>query len=116
MIISALLLAASLAAQSPKMLFDDGWTFTRNGKTVSVDLLHDWDIFEGPNSGKGATGTGGGWFEGGKGEYRKEFTVAICGYVYDPKQNIPPGTPFEELPDDWRCPRCKQPKEKFNPA
>jgi hypothetical protein len=20
------------------------------------------------------------------------------------------------LPDDWRCPRCKQPKEKFNPA
>ena len=23
---------------------------------------------------------------------------------------------FEDLPDDWRCPRCKQPKEKFNPA
>ena len=21
-----------------------------------------------------------------------------------------------DLPDDWRCPRCKQPKEKFNPA
>lgn len=20
------------------------------------------------------------------------------------------------LPDDWRCPRCKQPKEKFNKA
>ena len=23
---------------------------------------------------------------------------------------------FEDLPDDWRCPRCKQPKEKFNKA
>ncbi|MBQ3263078.1 MAG: rubredoxin, partial [Oscillospiraceae bacterium] len=23
---------------------------------------------------------------------------------------------FEELPEDWKCPRCKQPKEKFNKA
>jgi beta-galactosidase len=40
-----------------------------------VDLPHDWDISEGPNSGKGATGTGGGWFEAGKGEYQKKFRV-----------------------------------------
>ncbi len=26
------------------------------------------------------------------------------------------GYAFEDLPDDWRCPRCKQPKEKFNKA
>ena len=25
-------------------------------------------------------------------------------------------TAFEDLPDDWKCPRCKQPKEKFNKA
>ncbi len=56
-------------------LFDFGWQFTHNGTTQTVDLPHDWDIFEGPNSGKGATGTGGGWFEAGKGEYRKEFRV-----------------------------------------
>ena len=42
-----------------------------------------------------------------------------CKYTYDPekgdpKQGIAPGTRFEDLPDDWRCPRCKQPKEKFN--
>ena len=42
-----------------------------------------------------------------------------CGYIYDPakgdpKQNIPVGTKFEDLPDDWRCPRCKRKKEKFN--
>lgn len=56
-----------------RQLFDFGWQFTHNGKTINVDLPHDWDIYEGPNSGKGATGTGGGWFEGGKGEYRKTF-------------------------------------------
>ena len=44
-----------------------------------------------------------------------------CKYTYDPakgdpKQGIPPSTQFEDLPDDWRCPRCKQPKEKFNKA
>ena len=24
--------------------------------------------------------------------------------------------PFEDLPDDWKCPRCRQGKEKFNRA
>ena len=61
------------SAQTKRQLFDFGWQFTHNGKTQTVDLPHDWDIFEGPNSGKGATGTGGGWFEAGKGEYRKTF-------------------------------------------
>ncbi|MBQ3901059.1 MAG: rubredoxin [Clostridia bacterium] len=26
------------------------------------------------------------------------------------------GVALEDLPDDWKCPRCKQPKEKFNRA
>ena len=50
-----------------------------------------------------------------------KYVCGVCGYVYDPAvgdetQGVVPGTPFEELPDDWRCPRCKQPKSKFNPA
>ncbi len=66
------------SGMTKKQLFDFGWQFTRivDGKpsnSVSVDLPHDWDIFEGPHSGAGATGTGGGWFEAGKGEYRKTF-------------------------------------------
>lgn len=48
---------------------------SKNGTTQTVDLPHDWDIFEGPVSGEGATGTGGGWFEAGKGEYRKTFAT-----------------------------------------
>ena len=75
--------AISASTQTKRQLFDFGWQFThhsasplgssRNEKAINVDLPHDWDIFKGPNSGKGATGTGGGWFEAGKGEYRKTF-------------------------------------------
>jgi len=54
-------------------LFDSNWQFTRNGKTVNVNLPHDWDIYEVPDPATGATGTGGGWYPGGKGEYRKMF-------------------------------------------
>ena len=61
------------SGMTKKQLFDFGWQFTHDGTTQTVDLPHDWDIFEGPNAGKGVTGTGGGWFEAGKGEYRKTF-------------------------------------------
>ena len=43
-----------------------------------------------------------------------KYVCSICGYVYDPAEHD--GVPFEELPEDWKCPRCKQPKEKFNKA
>ena len=43
-----------------------------------------------------------------------KYVCSICGYVYDPEEHD--GVAFEELPDDWKCPRCKQPKEKFNKA
>ena len=43
-----------------------------------------------------------------------KYVCSICGYVYDPAEHD--GVPFEELPDDWKCPRCKQGKEKFNRA
>ena len=60
-------------AQSTSTLFDSGWQFTRNGKTINVDLPHDWDIYEAPDPATGATKEGGGWYPGGKGEYRKTF-------------------------------------------
>lgn len=40
-----------------------------------------------------------------------KYVCSVCGYVYDPAEHD--GVAFEDLPDDWRCPRCKQPKEKF---
>ena len=75
LITTMLVIAAISASAQTRQLFDFGWQFTHNGKTQAVDLPHDWDIFEGPNSGKGATGTGGGWFEAGKGEYRKQLII-----------------------------------------
>ena len=75
LITTMLVIAAISASAQTRQLFDFGWQFTHNGKTQAVDLPHDWDIFEGPNSGKGATGTGGGWFEAGKGEYRKQLKI-----------------------------------------
>ncbi len=60
-------------ADTRRVLLDAGWQFTQNGETVTVDLPHDWDIYAGPDAKSGATGTGGGWYPGGKGEYRKTF-------------------------------------------
>lgn len=42
----------------------------------------------------------------------------ICGFVYDPEQgdpgmDIPTGTPFEELPGDYKCPICNAGKDYF---
>ncbi len=43
-----------------------------------------------------------------------KYVCSVCGYVYDPAEHD--GVPFEALPGDWRCPRCRQGKEKFNRA
>jgi rubredoxin len=42
-----------------------------------------------------------------------------CTYMYDPDRGdergkIPKRTPFEELPDSWKCPICKASKSSFN--
>lgn len=46
------------------------------------------------------------------------YKCKICGYIYDPevgdeRSGIKAGTPFEDLPDDWRCPSCGAPKRSF---
>ena len=71
----AFLFSTGLSAQTSQTLFDDGWTFSKDGKTISVNLPHDWDIYTAPNPESGATGTGGGWYAAGKGEYRKKFAT-----------------------------------------
>ena len=75
MVLANVLNLSAQSSQSSQQLFDNGWQFTRNGKTITVDLPHDWDIYDAPDPATGATGTGGGWFQGGKGEYRKKFAT-----------------------------------------
>lgn len=48
----------------------------------------------------------------------KKYVCVPCGYIYDPEvgdpdSDIPPGTPFESLPDDWFCPVCGVGKDQF---
>jgi len=44
-----------------------------------------------------------------------------CGYIYapeegDPDNGVKPGTPFENLPEDWVCPVCGAGKDEFEKA
>jgi len=47
-----------------------------------------------------------------------KYVCTVCDYVYDPEvgdpdNGIPPGTAFEDLPEDWVCPECGVEKEEF---
>jgi flavin reductase (DIM6/NTAB) family NADH-FMN oxidoreductase RutF/rubredoxin len=47
-----------------------------------------------------------------------KYRCTVCEYIYDPEIGDPdsgvnPGTPFEEVPDDWLCPICGVGKDKF---
>ncbi len=47
-----------------------------------------------------------------------KWQCLACPYVYDPAvgdpdNGVPPGTAFEDLPDDWVCPMCGVPKDQF---
>ena len=48
----------------------------------------------------------------------KKWMCVNCGYVYDeamgdPMGGIAPGTPWEDIPDDWICPDCGLGKIEF---
>ena len=44
--------------------------------------------------------------------------VCPCGYIYDPdlgdeEGEIPAGTLFEKLPEEWVCPECSEARDQF---
>ncbi len=50
----------------------------------------------------------------------QKWVCTSCGYIYDPEVGdtdggVEPGTPFEEIPEDWVCPVCGVPKDMFEP-
>ena len=53
-----------------------------------------------------------------EGDRMTKYRCVVCGYEYDPERGDPesgikPGTPFEELPDNWVCPICGVTKDQF---
>lgn len=46
------------------------------------------------------------------------WVCEICGFEYDeakglPGDGIPPGTRWEDIPEDWLCPECGATKSDF---
>ena len=51
-------------------------------------------------------------------EIPARYVCITCGWIYDPAEGDPesgiaPGTPFEEIPEEWVCPACGVGKEYF---
>lgn len=49
------------------------------------------------------------------------YVCTVCNWEYDeekgcPEENIPAGTKFEDLPDDFECPLCHVGKDMFEEA
>ena len=42
-----------------------------------------------------------------------KYRCTVCGHIYDEEKE---GVKFADLPADWKCPTCKQPKDKFVPV
>lgn len=50
-------------------------------------------------------------------KYRK-YCCITCDTIYDealgmPDEGFPPGTRWENIPDDWTCPECSASKSDF---
>lgn len=48
-----------------------------------------------------------------------KYKCDVCNWVYDPAvgdpdSGIAPGTPFEDIPEDWECPLCGVGKDDFS--
>jgi rubredoxin len=48
----------------------------------------------------------------------KPWLCKVCGYLYEPERGDPeggiaPGTPFDQIPEDWACPLCGVSKDMF---
>ena len=51
----------------------------------------------------------------------KKYVCEVCGWEYDsevgcPEAGIKPGTPWEEVPEDFECPLCSVGKDQFTEA
>ncbi|MBF0382106.1 MAG: rubredoxin [Magnetococcales bacterium] len=48
----------------------------------------------------------------------EDWQCIVCDFIYNqelglPDEGIPPGTPWDEIPDDWVCPDCGASKLDF---
>jgi len=90
------------------------------GRPLTYDYYHQ---VRGGKTGRGAPTYGLDMSVCDKDERKKKmkkYVCQVCGYTYDPAAGDPdsgvqPGTPFEQLSDDWVCPVCGAGKDQFEP-
>lgn len=56
--------------------------------------------------------------DAGKLSPEARLECGVCWWLYDPavgdpQGQVPPGTAFADLPEQWRCPHCDGEKHKF---
>jgi rubredoxin len=49
----------------------------------------------------------------------KTYQCIVCGFIYDeatglPEDGILPGTKWDQIPSDWKCPDCGIAKADFD--
>ncbi|AMK15202.1 rubredoxin [Methanobrevibacter olleyae] len=47
-----------------------------------------------------------------------QYKCSVCGYIYDTetgeeRRNVPAGTAWEDVPEDFKCPLCGAVKKMF---
>ena len=80
------------------------------GKVVDADVLSDQDPMTYAyyhNVVKGKSPKNAPTYIPEEESKTEKWVCSVCGYVYEGE------TPFEELPEDYACPVCKQPKSVF---
>lgn len=48
----------------------------------------------------------------------KAYMCVVCGFIYEedkglPEEGIAPGTRWEDIPENWKCPECGAAKSDF---
>jgi rubredoxin len=106
---------AKMTTPDSKEVFNWGYTVRKNGHTVTVRVedAGDKEIYSGfiPPSVKEWEDRG--WEVIEKEGERQDGAVwrcAMCKWLYNDNRE---GSPFEQLPDDWQCPKCGVLKRDF---
>ncbi len=108
-------LEAKMTTPDTEDNFNWGYTVTKDGTTVKVNVedARDKEIYSGFIPPARDSWVEKGWevIESvGDREDGVIWRCAMCRWLYKEDSE---GTPFEALPDDWKCPKCKVPKGEF---
>jgi rubredoxin len=106
---------AKMSAPDTKENFNWGYEVRKNGTTVTVQVedARDKEIYSGSIPPPVSEWEKKGWEVVRKDGDREDGTVwrcAICKWLYNDNKE---GTPFDQLPDDWKCPKCGVLKKNF---